>query len=145
MPIAALWKPQPGDRIRYTRTVFGEPLDSEIWSDMTEIVILRRESGVEGYWHATNPNGETRTMTTEDMLKTSCEWLPWPHQIVDYTMVSLNCSLSYVLRELSRLAVYRRELSFDDLCQDFLTRLEVEIKNREMAFSGGVSRLDFSP
>jgi len=70
--IQGSWKPQIGDYILRRYTVFGEPLDSEIWPDKKtkeEINILHYHSDLPQYWHAVTPDGESRIVEFPDTTK----------------------------------------------------------------------------
>ena len=70
---------QVGDRAYRKCTVFGEELDSKIWSDdkRTEIITIRGQSSIESYWHCVNKNGEERTLTDQDLYSETCLRLPY--------------------------------------------------------------------
>jgi hypothetical protein len=74
------WNPHAGDRVYRKYTIFGDELDSKIWSDeqRVEIIIIRQPSSVKSFWHCTNEKGEERLLTDEEMQKTTCLWLPLP-------------------------------------------------------------------
>jgi hypothetical protein len=71
---------QSGDRIRRKYTIFGDPIDEQIWSKdkMFEIVIIREQSSIKTYWHCQNEEGYERTLTDQDMLSETCVRLPLP-------------------------------------------------------------------
>ena len=71
---------QSGDRVYRKCTVFGEPIDEQIWpkDKMFEIVIVREQSSINSYWHCQNEKGEERLLTDQEMLVETCTRLPLP-------------------------------------------------------------------
>jgi hypothetical protein len=74
--IQDLWVPKSGDQVIRHLTVFGEELDKQIWNSMDTFEILVNTSMIEGYWHCTNKNGDSITLTNEEMHKQTCMWIP---------------------------------------------------------------------
>ena len=72
------WTPEIGDYVWRKYTLLGEEIDRQIWKEdqMKEIIILHYKSMVDGYFHACNEKGETRTFkTTESIQKATCVFL----------------------------------------------------------------------
>jgi len=69
-----------GDKVWRKCTVFGEDLDKQIWSEdqRTEIIVIRSKSSLQSktYWHCTASNGDERLLSDQDILSTTCLWLP---------------------------------------------------------------------
>ena len=71
------WKPKSGDYVWRRYTLFGEEIDSRIWSEdkRVDVVILIQKSGVGGYWSATDKDGNERIFDSdEDVTKCTCLW-----------------------------------------------------------------------
>jgi hypothetical protein len=82
--IQKFWKPTVGDWIWRKYTVFGEEIDNQIWTKdkMAEITILTFKSSIDGYWSATNSEGDERIFKTpEELHKVTCIWLPCQDQV----------------------------------------------------------------
>lgn len=81
------WSPSIGDYTLRRFTVFGEPLDSQIWSDddKQEIEILHYHSETASeFWTAVTPDGQSRVVSFPDsstMVKSTCLWLPTQSQL----------------------------------------------------------------
>lgn len=77
------WK--AGDWGYKKSTIFGEEIDSTIWSedDRFEVVIVRQKSSVPTYWHCTNEKGEERTLTDQQMMDTTMIHLPQVHDLMN--------------------------------------------------------------
>jgi hypothetical protein len=85
--LQSFWKPNIGDYILRRYTVFGEPLDSQIWKDpkdKEEIIILHYHSNLPQYWHSVTVEGKSRIFTYQDtctMIKATHSWLPRQDQL----------------------------------------------------------------
>ena len=85
--IQELWKPSIGDYMLRKYTVFGEPLDSQVWpgrEQREEISILHYHTSIPQYWSAVTPEGEPRTVSFPDsskMFKATSIWLPQQDQL----------------------------------------------------------------
>ncbi len=85
--IQDLWEPAIGDYMLRKYTVFGEPLDSQVWPDkdqQEEISILHYHSSMEQYWNAVTPDGDTQIVSFPDsgkMVKVTSIWLPCQNQL----------------------------------------------------------------
>jgi hypothetical protein len=81
------WKPKVGDKVWRKYTIFGEEIDKTIWKDdnqRMEIIILTFKSSCEGYFHATNKNGDERIFKTpEDLYKSTCIYLPSLEDLIE--------------------------------------------------------------
>lgn len=107
------WTPTPGDRIR---TVISA-------SHANEIVYLNDDNAI------------TTTVADEFLIFTS-EWLPWPHQIIDYLSALKGRNRQTILHDLLTLDKANQELDFDQLCQKLLQQYEQEeAKKKELIFS----------
>jgi hypothetical protein len=71
-------RPRLGDLLLRKLTVFGELLDSQIWMEekLWEIVCIRQESSISGYWYCVSENGEEWTLTDEQMIDETCYRIP---------------------------------------------------------------------
>lgn len=105
------WNPAPGDRVKTIITKDKEH----------EIIYLNGDHAIE-------------TTVSNEFLTLTGEWLPWPHQIIDFLSNRRNYSRELVLRKLVELDARHREVDFDTLCQIFLKELEAESANN---FSSG--------
>ena len=78
------WRPQSGDFVWRRYTVFGEEIDSQVWSEeqRADITILVQKSSVGTYWSAVDAEGNERIFNTaEDLAKCTCIWLPRQDQL----------------------------------------------------------------
>ena len=78
------WNPHSGDWYFRKYTVFGDDIDKTIWGEggLEEIHILQWQSQyIESYWKATNEKGDDRIVTTKEMYRNSCIWLPRRDQL----------------------------------------------------------------
>jgi len=90
------WQPEVGDHVWRKYTVFGEEIDKDIWeSDKSaEVIILHFKSDIEGYWGATNSNGEERIFNSaKELHKTTSIWLPRQDQLQKMIWSSSEFSL----------------------------------------------------
>jgi len=103
-----IWQPKPGDRIK---TIITK--DSS-----NEVVYLNADHVIDS------------VITAEFLIFTS-EFLPWPHQIIDYLSNERNCNRNLVLRALVEFDRLHSELDFDALCTLFLKEQEIKMRLSE--------------
>ena len=81
--IQSLWEPCIGDYMLRKYTVFGEPLDTEIWGDNNkpQIEILHYHSDIPQYWSSVTPDGKSQIVEFPDSAKMdhSSEKAEMPH------------------------------------------------------------------
>ena len=78
------WNPKSGDFVWRKYTLFGDEIDSKIWSEQqrTDITILIQKSSVGTYWSATDKDSNERIFDSdEDITKCTCLWLPRQDQL----------------------------------------------------------------
>jgi hypothetical protein len=72
-----------GETVYHKCTIFGEELDSKIWpeADRIEIVRIERASSVSGYYHCVSNSGESRFLTSIELLEKTCIRIPTLEQL----------------------------------------------------------------
>jgi len=82
--IQKAWKPEIGDYIWRKYTIFGDEIDKKFWNNdkLFEVNILHYKSDVEGFYHATTPDGDQRLFKSDDeMYKKTTILLPRQDQL----------------------------------------------------------------
>ena len=85
------WEPKMGDWILRKFTVFGEPLDSELWLDdkqKEDLVVLHYHSTeASQFWGAADKDGKQRTVSFDDsnsMVKATHVFLPRIEDLIEW-------------------------------------------------------------
>lgn len=107
------WTPKPGDRIRTVVTK----------DQQNEMVYL-------------NDDNTITSLLTDEFLILTSNWVPWPHQIVDFLSAQRGLDRRKVLGMLMKLDRSHSELDFDQLCQKLVEELTAAQDCRhELSFS----------